>query len=206
MNYLIDFDTRQVEAKSEDADLLASYVLNNDLSLAVAVIDCGDELELQFSYNELKELYTNITGKEVDCNSSALTRSWKALEEHQDKFPDFTERLGKKLFKAGTKRSSDTARSTSPAPTHKAKPGNTEPKKPPQTRQRAGKLDGKTFTTGDTEPMKGRHTNMVNFIDDNFGEATYEELCEFLELEKGTPKEHIGFAVRKGFIKVIDNV
>jgi len=43
-------------------------------------------------------------------------------------------------------------------------------------------------------------------VEDNMGEATYAELCELLSNHKGRPDEHIGFAVRKGFLCIVEDL
>jgi len=122
MFYAIDFDSRKVESKSENEELLAAYILDNDLSQAVALIDSADELCLQFSLNEMNELHKNICETDValiDDEELLADVVWEILEESKDNFPDFTPTLGKKLIK-------NTNKETSPKPNKAKKPS--EPK------------------------------------------------------------------------------
>jgi hypothetical protein len=102
MFYAIDFDTRKVESKSENEELLAAYILDNDLSQAVALIDSADELCLQFSLDEMNELHKNICETDValvDDEELLADIVWEILEESKNNFPDFTPAIGKKLMK-----------------------------------------------------------------------------------------------------------
>lgn len=102
MFYAIDFDSLTVESKSKQGEDIASYVLENDLSLAVALIDSDDELCLQFSLDEMEVLYENLTSEKDavgDDEESASRLCWEALEAHQEDFPEFTTKLAKKLLK-----------------------------------------------------------------------------------------------------------
>lgn len=114
MNYLIDFDTRSVECKGEDAEVLASYILDNDLNIAVALVSSEDDLASQFSLPELSDLYHNISKlyhngreREFDDIEHATEQAWNMIINSKDEFPLFTVSLGKKLLKAGKARSKD---------------------------------------------------------------------------------------------------
>ncbi len=116
MFYAIDFDTRTVESKSEDGDLLAAYILDNDLSLAISIVDSEDELCLNFSLNEMQDLAENLYGKKIefDNEDQAAKYCWESLEELQNRFPKFTPALGKKLLKGSVKQDSNTAKTSKP--------------------------------------------------------------------------------------------
>lgn len=121
MFYAIDFDTRSVESKSTDGELLAAYVLDNDLTLAVAIVDSVDELVLQFDLQEMTDLYENLTMERVEFKSEkdASEYCWLALNDTQDDIPNYSVTLGKKLVKnANSKRDSG---KTAKAPAKKQK-------------------------------------------------------------------------------------
>jgi hypothetical protein len=102
MFYAIDFDSLTVESKSEQGEGIADYILENDLSLAVALIDSSDELCLQFSLNEMNDLHKNICETDVDLiDDEELLADvvWEILEESKDNFPEFSPKLAKKLLK-----------------------------------------------------------------------------------------------------------
>lgn len=128
--YAIDFDSRLVESKSKDGEDLHAYILDNELTLAVALVDSEDELCLQFSLDEMIDLYEGLTleRKEFDGDENlAASACWEALEEEQDSFPTFTKALGKKLLKGAAKRTSDATVSK----------GDGKAKKPSQPKQSA---------------------------------------------------------------------
>lgn len=111
MFYCIDFDSRQVECQSESKEELDKYVSDNDLELAVAIIDSPDELCLQFSLNELRDTYGSLRGNppEFRDEDAAAEAVWKALECADD-IPKFNGSL--KLIKE----------SEAPKPTKKKSP------------------------------------------------------------------------------------
>lgn len=100
MIYCIDFDTRSVESKSKSRESLDRYVSDNNLDLAVAVVGGEDELCLQFSLEEMSDLYFHLTGdsSEFKDEEEAASKTWIALQENEDSFPEFTSSLGKKLL------------------------------------------------------------------------------------------------------------
>jgi hypothetical protein len=116
MFYAIDFDYRKVESKSEQGEDLTAYVLDNELTLAIALVDSEDELCLNFSLGEMQDLHNNIQAmdefyegspKEFESEEEAAEACWKILEEYQDYFPKFTPALGKKLLKQAAKPSAE---------------------------------------------------------------------------------------------------
>lgn len=183
MFYAIDFDTRTVESKSKDGEDLAAYVLDNELTLAVALVDSEDELCLQFSLDEMIDLYEGLTleRKEFDGDENlAASACWEALEEEQDSFPNFTKALGKKLLKGAAKRTSD---STKPATKQTAKPSK---EAAPRTRIKLNKDD--VLTVVDSKCKQGSilHT-IVTAIDDEFCE-TVGEVLDYIVANHVIPK------------------
>lgn len=116
MFYVIDFDSREVESKSKDKELLAAYIVDNGLDQAVALIDSADELCLQFSIGEMKDLYSNITNGDCkfDDEEQLSEIVWDILNNHQTSFPEFTPSLGKKLVKAASKESKSDIKPSKP--------------------------------------------------------------------------------------------
>lgn len=125
MFYCIDFDTRRVESKCESRIPLDEYISENDLSLAVAVVGNEDELCLEFSLNEMTEVYGHLCGNppKFEDEEEAASKTWIALQENEDIFPEFTSKLAKKLLKGSKiKQESNevakpTAKKTSPKKT-----------------------------------------------------------------------------------------
>jgi len=70
MNFLIDYDTRSVQCKSSDIDLLAAYVKDNGLEMAVAIISGEDDFLMEMSFAEVNGLFHNIS----DSKRSLKTR------------------------------------------------------------------------------------------------------------------------------------
>jgi len=121
MFYAIDYDSRTVESKSEQGEDLASYVLDNKLTLAIAIVDSEDELCLSFSLNEMQDLYNNVQSlddffegnpKEFKSEEDAAQACWKILEEFQDDFQKYTPSLGKKLLKQSSTEPKTTTKQT----------------------------------------------------------------------------------------------
>ena len=171
MFYAIDFDTRNVESKSEDGEDLAAYVLDNDLSSAIALVDSEDELALSFSLKELTDLHENITMDDDQFGSEeeAATACWKALEEASADFPKFTKVLGKKLLNQGAK---------PPSSKPKAK-GDTKPKaaKNSAPRTRVKLNNDEILTVVDAKCKKGSILDtIVVAINDEFCESVGEVL------------------------------
>lgn len=173
MYYAIDFDTRTVESKSEDGEDLAAYVLDNDLSQAIALVDSEDELVLSFSLSELADLYSNITMDEINTSFASEDKVaamvWEALEEASSDFPKFTKALGKKLLNQAPKQS---------ASTPKAKT-DTKPKavknSAPQARVKLNNDD--TLTVLDSKCKKGSILDtIVTAIEDDLCESVGEVL------------------------------
>lgn len=98
MFYAIDYDTRTVESKNKNDNLLQKYIVNNELEMAVALVSNAEELVLKFSLREMNDLYSNLGGKEtLLTENTASEKCWEALEKNQRKFPTFTKKLGQKL-------------------------------------------------------------------------------------------------------------
>jgi len=170
MNYLIDYDTRSVECKSEDLDQLTKYVKDNSLELAVCIISEEDDLIMEMSGKEMSDLFHNYSSRErkFESEEEAAELAFAMLESHKTNFPDFTPALGKKLLQAGEKRSSDSAKGKStakPKPASKATSGAT---KAPQKRL---KLEGEEIiVVVDGKSKKGS-------ILDTIVTAINEEMC-----------------------------
>jgi hypothetical protein len=126
MYYAIDFDTLTVESKSEQGEDIANYILENDLSLAVALIDGEDELCLQLSLDEMECLYENVTSEKDSVGNDEEVASklcWEALQSHDEDFPEFSPKLAKKLLKQSSEaKVSKVKPKTNKAPTAKNSP------------------------------------------------------------------------------------
>lgn len=204
MNFLIDYDTRLVECKSADREELEKYIADNDLQMATTIISEEDDFLMEMSLEEVSDLFHNYSSRprKFENEEEAAEVTFALLQSRADDFPKYTKQLGKKLLKAGEKRSTDKG-TTKPTASTKApakKPSGSDSGEAKPKRKRKKSYIGSTFTVGLEEPMKGRHTRIVSFIEDNMGEATGEELEAFLEAEGTSPAEHISFAIRKGYI------
>lgn len=173
MYYAIDFDTRTVESKSEDGEDLAAYVLDNDLSQAIALVDSEDELALSFSLSELANLYSNITMDEINTSFASEDRVaamvWEALEEASSDFPKFTKALGKKLLNQAPKPSVSTPKAKTDIKPKAVK------NSAPQARVKLNNDD--TLTVLDGKCKKGSILDtIVTAIDDDLCESVGEVL------------------------------
>jgi len=207
MNFLIDYDTRSVQCVSDNINELEQYVTDNSLGLAVAIISEEDDLLMEMSVKEITELYHNNSeqARKFTNEEEAAKFCWSCLQSNLDGFTKYTKALGKRLLKEADKRSKDKGDTTvAPAKKAPAKPTSApaKSKQPGETgAKRKASYAGKTFAVGETPPMKGRHTRLVAFVEDNLGEATAEELEEFLVNDGTTPTAHINYAIKNGFIE-----
>jgi len=209
MNFLIDYDTRSVQCVSDNISELEQYVTDNSLGLAVAIISEEDDLLMEMSVKEITELYHNNSeqARKFTNEEEAAKFCWSCLQSNLDDFPKYTKSLGKRLLKEADKRSKDKG-DTTVAPAKKAAVKATsapaKPKQPGETgAKRKASYAAKTFVVGETPPMKGRHTRLVAFIEDNLGEATAEELEEFLVNDGTAPSAHINYAIKNDFIREV---
>lgn len=185
MIYLIDWDTLSVESKTEDLELAKSYIDDNGLDLAVALISSEDELCLQYSLQEMQGLFDNLSNlfgareRDFDNEEDAALYCWKELEDNQCEFPNYTKALGKKLVKAASK----------PEPKDDSKPDVKLSDKPAKIKIKAKELIGMNFTNTSKSPRNGTACAiMTNFIEENLGEASYNELVETF-VEHYVPKD-----------------
>ena len=201
MFYLIDFDSRSAVSMATERPVLETYINNNDLSMAVVIVASEDELVMELSLVEMQALYDGISDHKrvFPDEDEAAAITWSTLESVTSTIPKFTPALGKRLIKAaGGEAKFELV--TEPLQSNLTGRKATKPRAAKVPCK--SKFEGAVFVTGSVEPLKGRHTQMVNLVEDNMGEATYAELCELLSTHKGRPDEHIGFAVRKGFLCV----
>lgn len=193
MLYIIDFDSLSVESKSEDGELLASYILDNKLELAVALISSEDELLSQFSLNELQELYNNLAddhderARKFDTEDQAAEFVWLALENNQFEFLKFSKSLGKKLIRSANKGRNDDAEDK-PAKTSRLKREHR-----PSTGSRP--TDTSMVWLG-TQPKDNILPRSVwDIVDDNLGEMSIGEI-----VAEGGDRKQISRCIRKGFL------
>jgi hypothetical protein len=212
MNFLIDYDTRSVQCVSDNINELEQYVTDNSLGLAVAIISEEDDLLMEMSVKEITELYHNNSeqSRKFDNEEEAAKFCWSCLQSNLDGFTKYTKALGKRLLKEADKRSKDKGDTTvapakkAPAKKAPAKKAPAKSKQPGETgAKRKASYAGKTFAVGETSPMKGRHTRLVAFVEDNLGEATAEELEEFLVNDGTAPSAHINYAIKNDFIREV---
>tara|TARA_R110000822_G_scaffold84867_2_gene199005 strand:+ start:244 stop:849 length:606 start_codon:yes stop_codon:yes gene_type:complete len=199
-NYVVDFDTRKPQCKHIDAEVLASYIMDNNLEQAVTLITEPDDIELSLSEKEMMDLNSNLGGKWVILKEGAARVVWDTLRRCDYDIPVYTEALGKKLIKQASQGD--------------AKPTNTKAKsetKTPKKRIKRSSLDGKIFTIGSTivKPTTAKGMLQV-YIEDNFGEATYEELlnyfCEVHMCDEKKARGYISSSVNKDIIKEIEEL
>lgn len=194
MFYAIDFDTRSVESKSTDGEILAAYILDNDLTMAVALVGSEDELCLQFSLKEMQELSNNLGGdKEYESDEQAAEWCWRLLEQWQDDFPKFTTTLGKKLLKAAARRNKDTDSGNTDA-------SKTEPARKLRTSSKpAGKrpTDATVLTLGN----RPRDTTVLykvwRTVEDNLGDMSIGDIVAECELDEQQCRKQISRCIRK---------
>lgn len=194
MYYAIDFDTRSVESKSTDGELLAAYVLDNELTAAIALVDSEDELCLQLSLREMQELSNNLGGKkDYESEDQAAEWCWRLLEQSQDDFPKFTNALGKKLLKAAARRNKDTV-------SENTKPNKTKPARKARTSSKpTGKrpIDATVLTLGKQPKESTVLFKVWQTVEDNLGDMSIGDIVAECELDEQQCRKQISRCIRK---------
>lgn len=192
MFYAIDFDSLLVESKSEDKKELQTYIDDNDLSMAIALISSQDELMLEFTLKEMQVLFDNLlktskrNKREFDNEEDAASFVLSELKYLEEDIPKYTKSLGKKLIKQANK----------PDPVDNSKIDKPIQSKPAKIKIKAKELIGMVFTNTGKVPREGTACRiMTDLIEENLGEATYDELVETF-VENYVPKNSA---------KVVDN-
>ncbi len=202
MNFLIDFDKLQVEAKSETREELDKFVDEQGLSLALCVISSPDDLVMEMTIEEIAKLNANVSGKPRDFEDEedASRFTFSILNRHEDDFEKFTV---KKSLKANNQANKDSGKSSNTSSKPKGKKpdyiGRTASK-----RITAKSLVGKMIGVGSEPAPRGRHGKIVQFIEDEFGEVPFEDLCLEFSEEKDGPEKHICWAINRDILKVIE--
>lgn len=131
MHYLIDNDLLEVESCHEDSELLAAYIVDNGLDLALTLVGEPDDLVMELTLKELNTLYTNLSGRDMkfEEEDGAASAIMTHLKKNSDDYPVFTKSLGKKMLKKGEQ---DKPEATSKAVKPKAAKATGENKKPTQ--------------------------------------------------------------------------
>lgn len=207
MYYAIDFDTRSVESKSTDGELLAAYVLDNKLTAAIALVDNEDELCLQLSLNEMQELSDNLGGnKQYETDEQAAEWCWRLLEQGQDDIPNFTKALGKRLLKEADKRNRDVPEAMGgPKSRKNTGDANTEASttKPARKRRTSSKPAGKrptdaTVLTLGKQPKESTLLFKVwQTVEDNLGDMSIGDIVAECELDEQQCRKQISRCIRK---------
>ena len=200
MFYIIDFDTLQPESKSTDEEVLAAYIIDNDLTLAVAMVSTEEQLCLEFTIKEMQELSDNLGG-DVTYQTKEGSAEWclRLLEGKQGDIPDFSSRLGKRLIKEADKR---TATGSKPA-----KDTNATSPEPKPTRKRSG-ASGKrptddTVLTVGTKPGESTMLFKVwSVVEDNLGDMPLGEIVKACSLEETQCRKQISRCIRKGVLTI----
>ena len=133
MNYVIDFDSLTVESKSQDDELLAEYILDNKLTMAVTLVSEEDDLSLNFTLGELTTLYINLDPLDshvpnMKDEDHAAELCWNALNKIQDDFPTFTKKLGTKLVKSAGNQPSEATKTKSNTNSNPSKKAPSKPR------------------------------------------------------------------------------
>lgn len=207
MYYAIDFDTRSVESKSTDGELLAAYVIDNKLTAAIALVDNEDELCLQLSLNEMQELSNNLGGdKQYETDEQAAEWCWRLLEQGQDDIPNFTKALGKRLLKEANKRNRDVPEAMG-GPKSRKKATDTSAEgsaaKPARKRRTSSKPTGKrptdaTVLTLGKQPKESTLLFKVwQTVEDNLGDMSIGDIVAECELDEQQCRKQISRCIRK---------
>ncbi len=206
MYYIVDYDTRSVETKHYDKDLLESYILGNDLDMAVALIGSKDELCLLLSIREMVDLYVNLTGSvSALCSSEKqmATATWDAIQTRSDKIPSYTKPLAAKLLKAAAKRNKDAPEPPSRKVVIAKTTTNITASKKRVTGDQLLKL-------GD-EPKSGTALSIIyNIVEDNLDDMKFDNVIrEYIFVTQCTDKlarRYVNKSIRLGYLEIEDEI
>ena len=212
MNFLIDIDTYKVDAKSEDAELLADYILTNKLSEAVFLIADADDLSMEFTIPQMDKIFNTLTGTQAEFDSMGADDAvadalWESINEQVKDIPKFTKALGKRLMASANKKgsSSDTSDAAT-KPKAEKKPSTTPKATSTGTRLSAKALTDKMISVGMEAPVKKNHVELVRILEENLGEMSFADLLETaaFELDKSESllKGYITDGIRKDYFTV----
>lgn len=221
MFFLIEYDKRQAVAKAATEEELTSFLSEHDLPLAFAVIGEEDDMAMEMSLKEMQDLHDNLAGQSPDGKrrtfedeDEAASVSWELLKANAKAVPTISSKVRKALLKDGgggippadaeTPERPSKRRSKAPA----AKGATTSGK-----RITAKQLRGRIFSPGDTAPKEGIDRHFLWLcLEENLGEASYEELVEFYieaaeekkgkEIKETEAHSKIVSALKKGNIAI----
>lgn len=211
MFYAIDIDTCMVESKHSDEKLLAKYISKYGLEEAVYLISSADDLALEFSLTQIKNIYTKYTketrARTFEDEDEAAEFCWDALEDSAKQFPKFTPALGQELVHVANRRDGrSTAKSTSK--TTNKPPAKSQVSEPSSRGGviRAKDLIGQTIYVGSDTPTKRNHISLVEILEGSDGSMEFTELLETasFELDKTESllRGYVTDGIRKGYFSL----
>lgn len=212
MFYLIDYDTREVQCKSENKPELLDYIETNDLSMAVVLIDSRDELCLKLSIREAAELYEGMVGVSIKYNSEddIMRKAWDAVQSRHDTIPDYSRAVGNKMLKQAVARSRGDSTGSSGGTSERSKKNTSRKPKDPvgsPKKQTVTKSGNPTLGLADTPKVGTVLGAMYKIVEDNLGEMTFNELVDEYLLEtdctEKLARRYVNKSIRLNHLKVI---
>ena len=188
MFFAIDYDSRSVECKHPDRQVLSDYVSKNKLENAVAIVGCESDILELMSVREMNELNANLANNSDTFNAGqkgkASKKCWEYLTTLEKGFPKYTAALGKRLVKEADKRNADKEQKPRP------------------------RLSGKTIIAGDITPTTDVFAHaVIEAIEDSLGEIQFEDLvsdlCENCLMEESEAKQAIKQLITNKIVKAI---
>lgn len=201
MFYIINNDKLEVETKHEDGELLASYVLDNNLSLAVTLINGADDLVLNFTLVEMKTIHGNLAGNppKWEDDTEASEACFETIEWNEDEFPFYSKALGKKLIKQGEKELIDSEPRGEPTEPRVSKPRVSKPK---DRSVKVHSIETKRFVLGIKSPRVGSiHSILTDFISSEIGDSMYDDIIvDFVDKYRDKNGESKSDNFAKGYL------
>lgn len=87
MNFLIDFDTRDVIYKSDSKRTLEDYISSNALNDAVTLISSSEDLVLNLTLDEMVAVMSNVSDDQIQLRGNCEDALWDKMNDSQDKTP-----------------------------------------------------------------------------------------------------------------------
>lgn len=191
MQFLIEYDTRQVVCKSDEECELQNFVDQNDLDMVFLVVGSVSDLDIFLSEREIEDLFNWLLPNTKQEISTDLI--WDTIVEREGDFKRFTKTLGKRISKG-----------EEPV-TAKSKTIESKPKTIVKTK--SSDLDSNIFELGNVEVKPTTAKGLLRVcIEDNLGEATMidllEKLSDELSYDENKSKGYIRSAINKDIIRI----
>lgn len=199
MYYTIDYDTLLPESKSEDGEILASYIIDNGFENAIAIVKDSGDLSLNFTLKELQSLSDNIGGFDTFLDEDEASEYiMEILPEWS--IPVFSKKLSVKLLKEYEKKYKTSSESSK-----ESKPTNSKVSKAKSASSTKTTSEDYILVSSNPPKQTTKLFEIWSIVDENFGEISISDLIQKAVLsgiaEERLVKRYIMKSVRLGHLE-----